>query len=90
MRANLFSQVTNDRSRGNGLRLSQGSFRENAKKIVFTEKVVRTISGPRKAVESPALEVLKKKCKYGSNSNRLIVELDDLMVFFNPNGSMIL
>jgi len=45
----LFSQVTRDRMRGNGLKLPQGRFEmEHWNRL------------PREVVESPSLEVLKK------------------------------
>lgn len=69
----LLSQAASNRSRGYSLKLSQGRFRQDIRKNVFAERVIRQWNGlPREVAKLPTLEVFRWRLDCGTWCHGLV------------------
>ena len=87
----LFSQVTSNKTRGNGLRLCQGTFRLDIRKNISEREVLQWHRLSREGVESPFLKMFRKCIGMvlgvlvgGYGEDGLLAGLDDLRSLFQP------
>ncbi|RMC06772.1 hypothetical protein DUI87_16218 [Hirundo rustica rustica] len=69
----LFLQAATDRMRGHSLQLHQGKYRLDIRKKFFIEGVIKYWNGlPGEVVESPSLDVFKKRLDVALNGHDLV------------------
>lgn len=73
----LFSQVTNDRLKGNSLKFALGRFRLDIRRNFLTERVFEGQNRlPREVVEPPCLQVFQETCGCVTKGHGLVMRLN--------------